>query len=62
MLFLMVDAPAERYPQPQVRRIGLNKNNSVHNQSMVTIDAIGIDIFKNGLMVKLTIVRKLKIA
>ena len=29
---------------------------------MVTIDAIGIDIFTNGLMVKLTIVRKLKIS
>jgi len=29
---------------------------------MVTIDAIGIDIFTNGLIVKLTIVRKLKIA
>jgi hypothetical protein len=62
MLFRIVDVPAGRYPQPQVRRIGLNKTIQSITQSMVTIDAIGIDIFTNGLMVKLTIVRKLKIA
>ena len=62
MLFRIVDVPAERYPQPQVQRIGLNKNNSVHNSVNGDDRAIGIEIFTNGLMVKLTIVGKLKIA
>jgi hypothetical protein len=61
MLFRIVDVPAWRYPQPQVRRIETKTIQSI-TQSMVTIDAIGIDISTNGLMVKLTIVKKLKIA
>jgi hypothetical protein len=38
--FRIVDVPAGRYLQPQVRRIGLNKTIQSITQSMVTIDAI----------------------
>jgi hypothetical protein len=41
--------------------LGETKTIQSITQSMVTIDAIGIDIFTNGLMVNLTIVGKWKI-
>jgi hypothetical protein len=62
MLFRIIDVPAERYHNRRSGVLGQTKTIQSITQSTVTIDAIGIDIFMNGLMVKLAIVRKLKIA
>ena len=62
MLFRIVDVPAERYPQPQVRRIELNKNNSVHNPVTVTIALLASRYSRTVLWLSLLSWDKLKIA
>ena len=62
LLFRIIDVSAEGYHNRRSGVLGQTKTIQSITQSTVTIDAIGIYIFTRGLMVKLTIVRKLKIA
>ena len=61
MLFRIVDVPAE-IPTTAGPAYRVKQNNSVHNSVNGDDRAIGIEIFTNYLMVKATIVGKLKIA